>query len=133
MSRAISREGAGRYRGGAGLLRELEILGSYTRLTLSSDRKAVHPCGAFGGYDAAGSRCVVTHADGATTELASKVTTFLQQGDRLLTVTPGGGGWGAPRDRDPAYVRRDVQASLITRKRAREVYGVIVEDDQEDT
>ena len=32
-----------------------------------------------------------------------------------------------------AHVRRDVQASLITRERAREVYGVIVEDDQEDT
>jgi N-methylhydantoinase B len=122
-------DGAGRFRGGTGLLRELEVLGSYTRLTLSSDRKRVHPWGAHGGYDAAGSRCVVTHADGSSTELASKVTTFLQRGDRVLTVTPGGGGWGDPHDRDPERVRRDVEASLITRQRAREVYGVAVEDE----
>src|SRR5215831_17736466 len=70
-------DGAGEFRGGAGVLRELEVLGNYTRLTLSSDRRAVHPWGAFGGHDAAGSRCVVTHADGTTSELPSKVTTFL--------------------------------------------------------
>src|SRR6266542_703104 len=122
-------DGAGRFRGGAGLLRELEVLGSYTRLTLSSDRKSVHPWGAFGGSDAAGSRCVITHADGTTTELASKVTTFLQEGDRLLTVTPGGGGWGDPHDRDKRRVRNDVQAGLITRERARDVYGVTVEEE----
>jgi N-methylhydantoinase B len=122
-------DGAGQFRGGAGLLRELEVLGSYTRLTLSSDRKTVHPWGTHGGYDAAGSLCVVTHADGSTTELASKVTTFLQQGDRVLTVTPGGGGWGDPRDRDPLRVRQDVKANLITRQRARHIYGVVIEDD----
>jgi N-methylhydantoinase B len=122
-------DGAGRFRGGVGLLREVEILGTYTRLTLSSDRKAVHPWGAFGGSEAAGSRCAVTRSDGTTIDLPSKVTTFLQQGDRLLTVTPGGGGWGDPRERDPERVRKDVQANLITPVRAREVYGVAIEDD----
>jgi N-methylhydantoinase B len=122
-------DGAGRFRGGSGLLRELEVLGTYTRLTLSSDRKVVHPWGAFGGYEAAGSLCVIAHADGTTTELPSKVTMFLQRGDRLLTVTPGGGGWGDPNDRDPRRVRQDVQAGLITRERARDVYGVIVEEE----
>jgi len=117
-------EGAGRFRGGTGLLREVEILGSYTRLTVSSDRRTVFPWGVFGGGDAAGSRCSITHADGSTTELPSKVTTFLQQGDRLLTVTPGGGGWGDPNARDPERVQRDVEAGLVSAERARNVYGL---------
>jgi N-methylhydantoinase B len=119
-------EGAGRFRGGVGLLREIEILGSYTRLTLSSDRATVPPWGVSGGLDAAGSRCSVTNGAG-TTDLPSKVTTFLQQGDRLLTVTPGGGGWGDPRERDPELVRRDVAEGLVSAERAREVYGVAVD------
>jgi N-methylhydantoinase B len=117
-------EGAGRFRGGAGLLREVEILGAYTRLTVSSDRRSIHPWGVFGGLEAAGSRCVVTHADGTSAELPSKVTTFLQQHDRLLTVTPGGGGWGDPNQRDPSRVRSDVQSGLITPERATSVYGL---------
>jgi N-methylhydantoinase B len=126
-------EGAGRFRGGTGLLREVEILGSYTRLTVSSDRKTVFPWGVFGGRDAAGSRCAITHADGSTTELPSKVTTFLQQGDRLVTVTPGGGGWGDPRARDAEQIRRDVEAGLVSPERARDVYGlsaIFVKSDQ---
>jgi N-methylhydantoinase B len=117
-------EGAGRFRGGSGLLREVEVLGSYTRLTLSSDRKGVPPWGVFGGQDAAGSRCIVTDVKGVSRELPSKVTTWLEQGDRLLTVTPGGGGWGDPRTRDPQRVERDVLAGLVSPERARDVYGL---------
>ena len=117
-------EGAGRFRGGSGLLRELEVLGSYTRLTLSSDRKEVTPWGVFGGQAASGSRCVVTGSSGVRRELPSKVTTWLEQGDRLLTATPGGGGWGDARMRDPRLVQRDVQDGLISPERARNVYGL---------
>ena len=62
-----------------------------------------------------------------TTRLASKVTTFVQQGDRLATVTPGGGGWGDPLDRDVEQVRRDVLEGLVSVERAREVYGVVLD------
>ena len=116
-------EGAGRFRGGSGLLRELEVLGSYTRLTLSSDRKTVLPWGVFGGQAASGSLCVVSDAKGVRRELPSKVTTWLEQGDRLLTITPGGGGWGDPRTRDPGLVERDVLAGLVSPERAHDVYG----------
>ena len=106
--------------------REFDILGSYTRLTVSSDRQRVHPWGAFGGQEAAGSADIVESLDGTRTELPSKVTTFLQQGDHLRTVTPGGGGWGDPLEREPERVARDVREGFVSTARAAEVYGVVV-------
>ena len=44
--------------------------------------------------------------DGTRRDLPSKVTTFLQQGDHLRTVTPGGGGWGDPLERPAGPGRR---------------------------
>ena len=44
-----------------------------------------------------------------------------------MTRTPGGGGWGDPRERDPREVARDVREGYITRERAREVYAVVVD------
>jgi N-methylhydantoinase B len=120
-------EGAGRLRGGVGLSREFEILGTYTRLTLSSDRETVPPWGAFGGHAASGSSCTVTAHGGEQRMLPSKVTTFLERGDHLLTMTPGGGGWGDPRERDPERVRTDVIEGYVSANRARAVYGVVLD------
>jgi N-methylhydantoinase B len=122
-------EGAGRWRGGVGMHREFEILGSYTRLTVSSDRQNVVPWGAFGGSDATGGADIVWATDGTRTDLPSKVTTFLQQSDHLRTVTPGGGGWGDPTDREPDRVARDVAEGLVSRERAASVYGVEIAAD----
>ena len=106
--------------------REFDILGAYTRLTVSSDRQNVHPWGAFGGGEASGSADIVESLDGSRQELPSKVTTFLKQGDHLRTVTPGGGGWGDPIDRPPERVARDVAEGLVSSARAASVYGVVV-------
>jgi N-methylhydantoinase B len=122
-------EGAGRWRGGVGMHREFEILGSYTRLTVSSDRQNVHPWGAFGGGEAAGSADIVESPDGTRLDLPSKVTTFLKHHDHLRTVTPGGGGWGDALDREPERVAHDVREGLISAERAAAAYGVVVTAD----
>jgi N-methylhydantoinase B len=119
-------EGPGKWRGGVGMHREFDILGSYTRLTVSSDRQQRHPWGAFGGGEATGSADIVESPDGSRTELPSKVTTFLKQGDHLRTVTPGGGGWGDPLTRDPDRVARDVAEGLVSPDRAERIYGVVL-------
>jgi N-methylhydantoinase B len=41
---------------------------------------------------------------------------------------PGGAGYGAPAERDPAAVRRDLALGYITVEAAREVYGLSPED-----
>ena len=84
--------GAGRHRGGDGIVREYEILAPAT-VTLLSERRGVEPWGLAGGENGAQGRNVLVHADGAVEELPSKFTRRLLPGDRLRIETPGGGGW----------------------------------------
>jgi len=46
-----------------------------------------------------------------------------------IVRTGGGGGWGDPHERDPELVRADVMEELVSRKAAREKYGVVLRDD----
>ena len=119
-------EGAGEHRGGVGLTRVLRTQGD-VQLTLSSDRGEVPPWGLEGGGNARTSKCEVIEPDGSVTRLPSKVTTTVPSGRVIVTETPGGGGWGDARMRDPEAVRSDVASGLVTSERARNLYGVAVD------
>ncbi len=106
--------GAGEFRGGCGMLRELKCLGDRTIITIGSDRRRFTPWGLEGGGNAEGAHCWVISANGDRRELPTKVRVELRHGDRLLTQTPGGGGWGDPQKRDPAMVAVDVDNGLQT-------------------
>jgi N-methylhydantoinase B len=45
-----------------------------------------------------------------------------------VSYSSGGGGYGAPTERDPARVIHDLEEGWITADRARSVYGVAVAD-----
>jgi N-methylhydantoinase B len=49
-------------------------------------------------------------------------------GDVCVIRVPGGGGFGSPREREPARVLQDVRLGFVTPRAAREVYGVQVDD-----
>jgi len=115
-------EGAGRQRGGCGMLRELRCLGDRTVITVGADRRRFTPWGIDGGKNASGSMLTVSSADGTVRVLPTKTVSELRRGDVLTIQTPGGGGWGDPADRPHDQVERDVEASLISPERAREVY-----------
>ena len=85
--------GAGRHRGGDGIVREYEILRP-TTATILSERRAIAPWGLAGGSAAAPGRNLLIDIDGSEEELSSKVTRRLRPGQRLRIETPGGGGWG---------------------------------------
>jgi N-methylhydantoinase B len=85
--------GAGKYPGGEGLIREIEVLADCV-LTIQSERRERAPWGIGGGRDGAVGRNVRIRADGTEDELPSKGTWNLQRGDRVRIETPGGGGWG---------------------------------------
>ncbi|MBM3803651.1 MAG: hydantoinase B/oxoprolinase family protein [Acidimicrobiia bacterium] len=121
--------GAGRFRGGYGMFREFEIHSERTTVTLSSDRFEIGPWGLRQGLDAQPGSCTIVHRDGSREKLPSKVTCTVGAGDRLISVTPGGGGQGDPYQRSPELVRRDVVEELIAPKTALEVYGVVLRDD----
>jgi N-methylhydantoinase B len=82
--------GAGRHRGGDGVIRELRVL-EPCRLSLLTERRARGPSGAAGGEAGAPGRNLLNGE-----ELPAKVTRQLVAGDLLRIETPGGGAWGKP-------------------------------------
>jgi len=86
--------GEGEFRGGDGLIREVELLAD-AQMTLLADRRKFRPWGLQDGDDGAAGAASVTKS--ATTEkidLPGKCNLHLASGDVLRVETPGGGGWG---------------------------------------
>lgn len=86
----IGSGGAGRHRGGDGVVRELRAL-EPCRLSLLTQRRAIAPGGAEGGGDGLPGRNLLNGE-----ELPAFATLDLEAGDLLRIETPGGGGWGEP-------------------------------------
>ncbi len=85
--------GSGRYRGGDGVIREIEFQ-SRAQLTVLSDRRKFAPYGLNGGEQGQVGRNSIRTAKGAIQRLPSKTTMWVNEGDLLSIETPGGGGWG---------------------------------------
>ena len=115
--------GAGEFRGGMSVIRELRFLGQGATLQLRSDRRRFPPYGLAGG-EAGGPSATLLHDGTAWRELPTKFTRSLQHGERLRHVTAGAGGYGNPRRRDPAAVLADVRDGKVTAVAAREKFGV---------
>jgi N-methylhydantoinase B len=85
--------GEGRFRGGDGLVREIELLGD-AEVTLLAERRRFRPYGLEGGGEGAAGRAFLRKADGEEIELPGKCSRKCAAGDLLRIETPGGGGWG---------------------------------------
>jgi N-methylhydantoinase B len=90
--------GAGEFRGGDGLVRELELLAD-AEVTLLADRRRTQPYGLAGGEDGAAGSASLTDPAGVKTELPGKCSRRVAAGSVLRIETPGGGGWGDPASR----------------------------------
>ena len=86
--------GAGRYRGGDGIVREIEVL-TGAEVTLLADRREHGPWGLSGGGDGQPGNASVIRADGSVEKLPGKCNVRLAKGERIRVETPGGGGWGS--------------------------------------
>jgi N-methylhydantoinase B len=84
--------GGGRFRGGDGAIRELELL-SDAQVTILSDRRKTRPYGLKGGDPGAAGRTVLITAEGER-ELGGKESVRAESGDRIRIESPGGGGYG---------------------------------------
>ena len=116
--------GAGRHRGGYGLVREYEIEGDGALLYASFGRNATRPWGVEGGGEGSVNDIEVLRGGGAR-RLTRPPHFPLERGDRVRIITGGGGGgWGDPRQRDPAAVARDVADELLSAEEARRLYAV---------
>ena len=118
--------GAGEFTGGMGVYRKYRILTEDVILSLYSDRFRLNPLGAAGGRNAERSSLTVTRGD-EVIELDANSTLALTTGDLVEIRVAGGGGWGDPRKRDRALVKRDLEDGIISAAVARDVYGLTLE------
>jgi N-methylhydantoinase B len=122
--------GPGRWRGGCGLIREIEVLAPEAMVSMRIDSVEHPPWGVAGGHAAGTGRCIVN--PGRPDERVVRPLsdgTIVGRGDVLRIETGGGGGWGHPFDREPQRVAADVSSGFVSRTSAREHYGVVLADD----
>lgn len=115
--------GPGRQRGGMSIRKSFRFLGEQATLQVRSDRKRFRPYGLAGGAPGSASRNVLIRGEEAI-EMPSKFTTIIQYGDVLDLYQAGGGGHGAPYQRDPERVLADVREGRVSIEAAERDYGV---------
>jgi N-methylhydantoinase B len=120
--------GAGRFRGGFGLLREYEIESDGVVLHASYGRTATPPWPIGGGWP--GSLNGIEVVRGTTRRRLTRPSDCpLDRGDRVRIITGGGGGWGEPHARDPEAVARDMRDGFVTVADAAAIYAVVIDPD----
>ncbi|MFG2044077.1 hydantoinase B/oxoprolinase family protein [Dactylosporangium sp. NPDC048998] len=114
--------GAGRFRGGAGLRRDIRFVTPGEFLSVIKKTKA-RPWALAGGRSPEANRVIIFPGTDREQSVSTK-RTAVTVGDRVTLLTAGGGGHGDPRERDPDAVREDVAEGYVSAEAAREVYGV---------
>ncbi|HXJ80361.1 MAG TPA: hydantoinase B/oxoprolinase family protein [Candidatus Methylomirabilis sp.] len=121
--------GPGRFRGGCGVIREIEVLVDEAVVALRQDNILFPPSGVNGGHAGRPGRCVVNPGR-ADERVLSPMSdgNVVRKGDVMRLETSGGGGWGDPLDRPIASVRLDVLGGFVSVESAREDYGVVIDE-----
>jgi N-methylhydantoinase B len=119
--------GAGRYRGGTGIRRDLRLLLEDGRLTNNTERQRFAPWGLFGGQPGRPGTTVVNPGTPRERRVHSKASDTFAYGDVVSFQQPGAGGYGPPWERDPQAVLRDVLDDYVSIEGARRDYGVVIE------
>jgi N-methylhydantoinase B len=119
--------GDGEFRGGFGLSRNFDVWGE-TQLVVLGDRERVGPPGLAGGTNG-GPNILIRNPGSPEEQNLGMFTTkaLLKKGDRIYFASNGGGGYGLPWKRQPEAVLEDVIDELLSIEKARNVYGVAIE------
>jgi N-methylhydantoinase B len=85
--------GEGKFRGGDGIVREVELLAD-SEVTLLADRRSRGAYGLQGGADGCAGLTQIVRQDGAIETLPGKTSVRLKKGTKVRIESPAGGGWG---------------------------------------
>lgn len=126
--------GAGRWRGGYGLVRDYRVTSSHADLTASFGRFRFPPWGAAGGADGSNNaiEIIPAGADRPALRTGRCARRRLQRNDVARLITAVGGGYGDPLQREPARVAADLREGYLTPERARRTYGVVMNGSEVD-
>jgi len=115
--------GGGTYRGGLGIRREFTFPLSDCTFTVLADGRVFAPWGLDGGTSGLPARFILD-PHGEHQELPSKATIEIAKGGCVRVESPGGGGFGDPRQRDSDALAIDLRNEKISKKGGHEIYGI---------
>jgi N-methylhydantoinase B len=115
--------GAGRWRGGCGTIREFEVESDDVWISLWYERSKTPAWGLFGGEDGKPPHVEINPGTPEARAMLKVNRLPLKAGDVIVCQSGGGGGFGDPKDRDPALVEEDLAEGFITLDEARSQYG----------
>ena len=120
--------GAGAHRGGAGMVREIRLIGSEAQYSVLSDRGVIPPWGVKGAYSGAPYHLSLRrHGEIVDFDTPGKVTGYpIHGGDTVIMRSSGGGGYGDPLRREAALVAEDIAHGYVSPGAACEIYGVVL-------
>jgi N-methylhydantoinase B len=117
--------GAGKFRGGCGIRRDMRFLVDEGQLTNLSDRQKFPPYGLFGGKPGGLGRTVLNPGPGERV-VHGKASREFAYGDVISFQQAGAGGYGDPLEREPGRVLEDVLDDYVSIEAARSEYGVVI-------
>lgn len=122
-------EGAGKFRGGVGMVRQWRAKSDETLVQICSDRSKRPPWGVAGGGPAMPIRAVENPGKNEKPR-AGKGSFLINSGAVVRVEVSGAGGWGDALERDPERVLWDVIEEKISPQRAKDAYGVVVDPER---
>jgi N-methylhydantoinase B len=123
----ICEGGAGRYRGGRGLVRDYQITADEAFVTGTFGRFKYPPWGMNGGAQGSPNYMEMIHADGTSQVFGKTAQYRLRRGEVARLVTGTGGGYGDPHQRPEDAVLDDVRNGYVTLEMVEAEYGVVVD------
>ena len=121
--------GAGEFRGGLGIRRDITVRDHTATFSLLADRHTHHPYGLLGGTAGSSGSAVSISPNGDTKRLPQKSTHKLDPGTTVSIRTPGSGGYGDPSARSKAAIEQDLRSEKVSIEQARESYGDTIVDE----
>ena len=119
-------EGPGCFRGAPGSLVEFGPVDREMAVAYVSDGLVNPAKGTRGGGEGAPARQFKRSPEMMDTPILDvSAQVMLRPGERIVSHTAAGGGFGPPTSRDPNRVKIDVEEGWITKSRARDIYGVV--------
>ncbi len=116
--------GEGKFVGGRGIVMDYRVRADNGFLTVGYTRSKFPPWALDGGREGSPNYVRVIRKDGSEEKYAFVSGLVTHTDDVIRVVTGSGGGMGDPKERDARLVEEDIRNGLITRERAREIYGV---------
>jgi N-methylhydantoinase B/oxoprolinase/acetone carboxylase alpha subunit len=117
-------EGGGEYIGAPSMLVEYAPVDCMIEAGYVSDGVINNAQGVQGGLNGGSATQYKRSVDGELELLPACTQALIDDGEAIVSVSTGGGGYGSPMNRNPEWVARDVKDELISRERAVDVYGV---------